>query len=63
MSIALSRCCAVEPDRAVLEAWVRASTSESGSARRARIGLLASEQRSNTEIASLVGVSRPDGVD
>ena len=38
---------------------MRASPVESGLARRARIVLLASEQRSNTEIASLVGVSRP----
>ena len=32
---------------------------KSGLARRARIVLLAAEQRSNTEIAELVGVSRP----
>ena len=38
---------------------MRASTVESGLARRARIVLLASEHRSNTEIATLVGVSRP----
>ena len=47
--------------RAALDARARqdALTVESGLARRARIVLLASEQRSNTEIASLVGVSRP----
>ena len=52
-------------DRAVLAGWVRASTvkpagnPERFMARRARIVLLASGQRSNTEIASLVGVSIP----
>ena len=38
---------------------MRALTLRAGLARRARIVLLASEQRSNTEIAELVGVSRP----
>ena len=59
MSIRVAPLLLAESDRAVLEGWVRASTVESGLARRARIVLLASEQRSNTEIASLVGVSRP----
>ena len=48
-----------EADKATLEGWVRASTLRSGLARRARIVLLASERRSNTEIAELVAVSRP----
>ena len=59
MSIRVDPLLLAEADRAVLEGWVRASTVESGLARRARIVLLASEQRSNTEIASLVWVSRP----
>ena len=59
MSICVDPLLLAESDRAVLEGWVRASTVESGLARRARIVLLASEQRSNTEIALLVGVSRP----
>ena len=59
MSIRVDPLLLAESDRAVLEGWVRASTVESGLARRARIVLLASEPRSNTEIASLVGVSRP----
>ena len=59
MSIRVDPLLLAEPDRAVLEGWVRASTVESGLARRARTVLLASEHRSNTQIASLVGVSRP----
>ena len=48
-----------DAERSTLEGWVRSSTVKSGLSRRARIVLLASEQRSNTEIAELVGVSRP----
>ena len=48
-----------EVERSSLEGWVRSSTVKSGLARRARIVLLAAEERSNTEIAELVGVSRP----
>ena len=59
MSIRVAPLVISEPDRLALEGWVRSSTVKSGLARRARIVLLASEQRSNTEIAELVGVSRP----
>ena len=52
-----------EVERSSLEGWVRSSTVKStvksGLARRARIVLLAAEERGNTEIAELVGVSRP----
>ena len=59
MSIRVAPLALSDSDRAVLESWVRSSTLQSGLARRARIVLLAAEQRSNTEIAELVGVSRP----
>jgi len=48
-----------EAERSTLEGWVRSSTMQAGLARRARIVLLAAEERSNTEIADMVGVSRP----
>jgi transposase len=59
MSIRVAPLVLSDSDRAVLESWVRSSTLQSGLARRARIVLLGAEQRSNTEIAGLVGVSRP----
>jgi transposase len=46
-------------DRDLLSGWVRSSTVTAGSAQRARIVLLAADGVSNTEIAELVGVSRP----
>jgi len=59
MSIRVAPLVISKVDRSTLEGWVRSSTLRSGLARRARIVLLAAEQRSNTEIAELVGVSRP----
>jgi transposase len=59
MSIRVAPLVISETDRLILESWLRSPTVESGLARRARIVLLAAEQRSNTEIAELVGVSRP----
>jgi transposase len=46
-------------DKTKLRSWVRSSGIRAGVAQRARIVLLAGEGRSNTEIATLVGVSRP----
>jgi transposase len=46
-------------DRDLLSSWVRSSTVTAGAAQRARIVLLAADGVSNTEIAELVGVSRP----
>ena len=46
-------------DKSTLQSWVRASGIRAGLAQRARIVLLAGEGHSNTEIATLVGVSRP----
>jgi transposase len=46
-------------DRERLSGWVRSSTVRAGLAQRARIVLLAADGVSNTEIAQLVGVSRP----
>ena len=46
-------------DRDVLESWVRSTSIRAGWAQRARIVLLAADGVSNTEIAALVGVSRP----
>jgi transposase len=46
-------------DRDLLASWVRSSTVTAGAAQRARIVLLAADGVSNTEIAELVGVSRP----
>ncbi len=46
-------------DKATLRSWTRASGIRAGLAQRARIVLLAGEGRSNTEIATLVGASRP----
>ena len=59
MSIRVAPLMLSQPERATLESWVRSSTVHSGLARRSRIVLLAAERRSNTEIAELVGVSRP----
>jgi transposase len=59
MSIRVAPLSVSDAERSTLEGWVRSSTVKSGLSRRARIVLLASEQRSNTEIAELVGVSRP----
>ena len=59
MSIRVAQLVISEAERSTLEGWVRSSTVKAGVARRARIVLLATEQRSNTEIAELVGVSRP----
>ena len=59
MSIRVAPLVVSEDERAVLEGWVRSSTMQAGLARRARIVLLAAEERSNTEIAEVVGVSRP----
>ena len=59
MSIRVAPLVVSEEERAVLEGWVRSSTMRAGLARRARIVLLAAEVRSNTEIADMVGVSRP----
>ena len=46
-------------DEPRLSSLVRSSTVEAGLAQRARIVLLAAEGVSNTEIAAMVGVSRP----
>jgi transposase len=46
-------------DRDLLSSWVRSSTVTAGAAQPARIVLLAADGVSNTEIAELVGVSRP----
>jgi transposase len=46
-------------DKAKLRSWVRSSGIRAGLAQRARIVLLAGEGKPNTEIATLVGVSRP----
>jgi len=46
-------------DRELLESWTRSSSIRAGLAQRARIVLLAADGVSNTEIAELVGVSRP----
>jgi transposase len=46
-------------DKTKMRSWVRSSGIRAGLAQRARIVLLAGEGRSNTEIATLVGVSRP----
>jgi len=59
MSIRVAPLMITEAQRDTLEGWVRSSTLQSGLARRARIVLLAAEERSNTEIAEMVGVSRP----
>ncbi|MFD2769325.1 IS630 family transposase [Cellulomonas phragmiteti] len=48
-----------EGDRGELERWLRASTVSSGSARRARIVLLAADGMANAHIAQRVGVSVP----
>ena len=48
-----------EGDRQRLSAWTRSSTVRSGLAKRARIVLLAADGVSHTDIAELVGVSRP----
>jgi transposase len=48
-----------EGDRERLLAWTRSSTIRAGLAQRARIVLLAADGVSHTEIAELVGVSRP----
>ena len=59
MSIRVAPLLVSDADRVVLEGWVRSRAAASGLVRRAQIVLLASEQRSNTAIAELVGVSRP----
>jgi hypothetical protein len=46
-------------DPELLESWTRSSSIRAGLAQRARIVLLAADGVSNTEIAELVGVSRP----
>ncbi len=46
-------------DRERLSAWTRSATVRSGLAKRARIVLLAADGVTHTEIAELVGVSRP----
>jgi len=46
-------------DGELLGSWIRSSTIRAGLAQRARIVLLAADGVSNTEIAELVGVSRP----
>jgi transposase len=48
-----------EGDRERLEALTRSSTAPAGLVKRARIVLLAGDGVSNTEIAQMVGVSRP----
>ncbi len=48
-----------EGDRRKLSAWTRSTTVRSGLAKRARIVLLAADGVSHTDIAELVGVSRP----
>ncbi len=48
-----------EGDRARLSAWTRSTTVRSGLAKRTRIVLLAADGVTHTEIAELVGVSRP----
>jgi transposase len=48
-----------EGDRSGLEALVRSSTAAAGLVKRARIVLLAAEGVSNTEIAEMVGATRP----
>jgi transposase len=50
-------------DRQQLSSWVRSSSVRAGLAQRARIVLLAADGVSNTEIARLVGVSRPTVID
>ena len=50
-------------DKSTLRSWVRASGMRAGLAQRARIVLLAAEGRSNTEIATRVGVTRPTVID
>jgi DNA-binding NarL/FixJ family response regulator len=45
-------------DRERLSAWTRSSAVRAGLAQRARIVLLAADGVSNTQIATLVGVSR-----
>jgi len=46
-------------DRAVLEAWTRASSMPAGLAQRARIVLLAADGFGTGEIVERVGVSKP----
>src|SRR5450759_394653 len=46
-------------DEPKLSSLVRSSTVEAGLAQRARIVLLAAQGVSNTQIAAMVGVSRP----
>jgi transposase len=48
-----------EKDRETLLSWTRSSSVRAGSAKRARIVLLAGEGVPNTQIAERVGVSRP----
>ena len=48
-----------DEDRQVLESWVRAHSTSQQVVKRARIILLAAEGMSNTDIAMVVGFSRP----
>jgi transposase len=49
----------IDEDRATQRRWARSTSIRAGLAMRARIVLLAAEGRSNTEIATRVGCSRP----
>jgi DNA-binding CsgD family transcriptional regulator len=46
-------------DRRILERWVRAHSTSQQVVKRARIILLAAKGMSNTDIALMVGFSRP----